>query len=327
MGTASAQSPEQAPAASGPALELRYSSGVRPHQVELLNQDLVRLDTVTYKDVDGELQRIYKLNEVNAKEMKDWLRLRARVIVHNAHPLDASTIRMVQGDVSYPNPDQMPPAFGGANKEDESEDGDPNVVMSNIGGILYLFGKQTRALVGLEVEGVGLVEVKSPRVGIFRIGGALFAPLSSQFTREDLGNRVHSIFRLSTLFHESRHGDGRGKTMLFSHSVCPPGHDLAGAGGCDQAANGPYRIEALFQAAVREGCTDCTPFENEVLSLLQLDSENRILSPLRAGAPDPDHPALGLCAFMERLGLTPQFCQEAAAPQAVVELDDETESL
>jgi hypothetical protein len=311
-------------------VELQYSQGVTAEQVARLNQDLLLLDTVSYKDSDGELTRLYKLSELSNESMRQWLAARAHYVVDQAHPLDASSILVMGVNVSYPNASELPGLGGNkiSNLDDEKaqQQGGAQVVMSNIGGILYFFGKQNKALMGINLQGIGEVIVKSPRVGMFRIGDGLFAPLSKSLT--DINDRIHSFFRLGTLFHESRHSDGHGKTMLFAHAVCPMGHDYAGLPACDTPANGPYRLEALFLKAVKEGCADCSAKESEILSLLQLDSESRVLSATAPGqAPVVDDSNAQLCGFMQKLGLNPDFCQASGQAGTVVEWDDEPESL
>lgn len=315
--------------AQTPKVVLKYASDVLPGQSSRLNEDLIYLDSIKFNDVDGEAKRLFKVPEFNAENLQPWLQERARVVVGENFQLDESSILVMNTGVTYPKPNEFPELGSirqSVNQEVEQPSG-PMVIMSNMGGVLYLFGKQNQVQMGLKVDGVGDVEIKSPRAGIFKIGEGLFVPIASVKGFKDPAARLYSFFRLGTLFHESRHSDGSGKTALFAHAVCPSGHDYQGMPACDTPANGPYRIEALMMKSISQGMTDLNPAEKEVLALFQLDAESRVLSPLKAGeAPKTPAPDADLCSFLNNLNLRPDFCR-AQSPTEVVEWDDTPESL
>ena len=323
-------------------LTLQYSTQVPKAQSERLNKDLLLLNSLKFKDSDGDVQRFFQIPLVDNENIKKWLAERAHVIVDPKHPLNDSSIEVIEENVNFPYPGETPrfsspspassapslPPVAPLAKEDSGE-GVIQIVMSNIGGLVYMGGKSNNSLIGLKVEGVGLVPARSPHVGIFRIGAGLFEPLSKKYKKKEIQNRIHSIYRLSTLFHESRHGDSHGKTMLFPHALCPEGHDFAGANACDTPSNGPYRIEAVFLRSLRDGCVDCSKSEIEVMNTLILDAESRILTPMKSGELSSSQKAtMKLCEDMKALEIKADFCEAGANPtKDVVEWDAEPESL
>ncbi|MFN7728526.1 MAG: hypothetical protein ACK5P7_05175 [Bdellovibrio sp.] len=327
---------------AAPKVVLQYASGVPASQSERLNADLVLLDSLKFKDVDGEAARIYKVPAMTPEYLQPWLQERAQVILGEDFTIDEKAIAILDTNVMYPNPDLMPqigmnrtepnlvatgPLTDAALDQEAPTSSGPMIIMSNVGGILYLLGKQNNVLMGLNVDGIGTVPVKSARAGIFQIGAGLFVPIAEQLGFPNAAERLYSFFRLGTLFHESRHSDGNGKTALFAHAACPVGHNLEGMPACDVAANGPYRMDALFLQSLAAGMDDLTVNEKEVLALLRLDSESRVISPLKLGdQPRVESPDAELCVFLKNMGLIPDFCaaQEAGV---VVEWDDTPESL
>ena len=320
---------------------LQYSTKVPRDQSERLNKDLLLLNSLKFKDSDGDVQHFFQVPIANNENMKKWLAERAHVVVDPKHPLNDSTITVIQEDVTFPYPDETPkfavneaplqkdPQEPALLAKEDDQQGSVQIVMSNIGGLVYMGGKQNHSLIGLNVEGVGLVPARSPHVGIFRIGPGLFQPLSKKYRTKDVQNRLHSIFRLSTLFHESRHGDSHGKTMLFPHALCPEGHDYAGNNACDTPSNGPYRIESVFLRSLRDGCVDCSKTETEVMNILILDAESRVLTPLKAGENSPAQKGTKtLCDDMIKMEIKADFCEAAEKPsKEVVEWDADPEKL
>lgn len=303
---------------------LTYTTSVPEVQKERLNKDLLLLNTIPLKDSSGEFQAIFKVPDLSNATAKKWLADRAHYIIADEDPLDDSTLHSL-GDAQYPYPDELPELVAGTDEESDS-----GIVMSNMGGLMYLLGKQNQSKIAFDMVGVGSIPVQSPRVGIFRIGRGLFMPLSEDLPAESINDFVHSIFRLGTLFHEARHGDGHGKSMLFVHTMCPPGHDYDGVTACDTPANGAYRTGALFVRAVKEGCDLCMAGQKDSLDVLIADFENRIISPLKDGTVGPAQagiPGSSLCAQLKEMEVVAPFCDEKPAPGNVIMWEDAPESL
>lgn len=334
-----------------PSVQIRYGSGVPMHQQQRLDQDLVILDSLKLKDSTGEMKRLFELNEVSSESVKKWLSERVRVIVDEKFQINETTVKMLGVGVTYPGVSATTNSMGPHDEKDETSDepAGPQVVMSNLGGGLYMFGKSLSVFLGVDVAGVGVLEVKSPRLGLLQVGSGLFSTISSRMDKSAVENRLHSLFRLGTLLHEARHSDGSGKSLAFAHVLCPIGHDFVGVPACDTPSNGPYRLEALFLAAAKAACgEECSVKDKEIMDLLILDSESRVLSGFSrtqiakpadsqsqdgkpadaavasAGAPKKEGP--GVCGFLEKLKIEASFCGPTLAEQ-VIEWDSAPESL
>jgi hypothetical protein len=147
-------------------------------------------------------------------------------------------------------------------KEDEEKDSGVMTVMSNLGAGIYNLGKP----------------VLSPRVGIIQIGKGLFHP-NLTITPDEPNNLANSINRLGTLFHEARHSDGNGKSLIFGHAICPSElKEYAGFAACDRNLNGPYSVGVATILEMTKNCkTRCSEAETEVLAMITLDSASRII--------------------------------------------------
>lgn len=167
-------------------------------------------------------------------------------------------------------------------KEDEEKDSGVMTVMSNLGAGIYNLGKENRILVGVNigpsVREKEIVPVLSPRVGIIQIGKGLFHP-NLTITPDEPNNLANSINRLGTLFHEARHSDGNGKSLIFGHAICPSElKEYAGFAACDRNLNGPYSVGVATILEMTKNCkTRCSEAETEVLAMITLDSASRII--------------------------------------------------
>lgn len=330
-----------------PSVQIRYGSGVPTQQKDRLQKDLVILDSLKLNDSTGEMKRLFQLEEVSNQTMKKWLSDRVSVIVDEKFAIDETTVKMLGVGAAYPGVPATTNSTG-LNDQTSEEPVGPQVVMSNLGSGLYMFGKSMSVFLGVDVSGVGVLEVKSPRVGLLQVGSALFSTISSRMDKSAVENRLHSLFRLGTLFHEARHSDGSGKSLAFAHVLCPIGHDYVGVPACDAPSNGPYRLEALFLAGAKAACgEECSVKDKEIMDLLILDSESRVLSSFsRTPAAKPVDPqsqqeqaadpavasaekakeGTGVCSFLEKLKIEASFCGPDLAAQ-VIEWDSAPESL
>jgi hypothetical protein len=126
-----------------------------------------------------------------------------------------------------------------------------------------------------EIPGIGLVEINSQRVGVVELGSGFFINRRG-YVVSQIG-RFSAIHRLSTLIHEARHNEGRGRALGFPHDYCHEFHPEAGQRFCDPCTNGPYAIQGAFLQAGRSGCDQCSRVERELLNLIQVESQNKVL--------------------------------------------------
>lgn len=272
---------------------LTIAADVPENQAKLFAKDLNMLSSMGSLRAHPEVLRLMHLNEVNGSSLQSWLGERVQYVIGEGTQLQKSA-KSVQENYSFDNPDEMPDVESASNLTQqtgifESGSGETKaiVVMSNQGSVLYYIGKANHVLVGLDIAGVGVVPVTSPRTGIIQIGEGHFLPLMRAVGRQEIDTPGNSVERLSTLFHEARHSDGHGKTLSFFHALCPAGHDFEGKNACDRNLNGPYTIGAWMQKTLGENCERCSIEEKEMLTLMSMDSFNRVLrsTPVSARVP------------------------------------------
>lgn len=252
-----------------------FANSIPDNQRDLMIKDLTILKTLAVTDEDKEASRLYK-TEVSAANYESWLMQRSRYVVPESFELSSSA-KIIEQFYSYPNSELPDMEKGTA----ASPGGRVKTVMSNIGAAMYLGGKKMGSLIGLDIPGVGVVSVKSPRVGIFQIGEGHFMPLLRRTGGTDFESYANSLFRLSTFFHEARHSDGNAKSLAFPHAVCPEGHNYAGYNACDKNLNGPYTLGATFLKSVAGNCTECSESEKEALRNTYMDSYTRIIKSVK----------------------------------------------
>lgn len=212
---------------------------------------------------DPQLLAFMRIAKFDGATVRRWLEDRIQYIV----PEDAEQDKLKALNANYrgyANPDQIPPAILDGLNETRG-----HVVMSNIGAVIYLLGKAKNILFGITSDYLGTIAVTSPRSGVLQVGEGLFLLPS------ELPNVV-KIFHLSTLIHESRHGDGNRLTTGFLHEKCVKG-EFAGQVACDHNYNGPYEIESMVTKMLAQNCAKCSAKEMQVLSLLYLDTTSRLI--------------------------------------------------
>lgn len=296
------------------SLNIKYSSGVSAAKVDLIQQDLQLLSGLQWSNQVDDLQRIFKMPEINSRVMEDWLGDRVSYLIDEKHPLDMSSIRVL-------NVKSAPTRAKNANGNSGT------AVLRNIGVEIYSSAKLTGVKLGLDVEGQGTVPVLSPRVGLIQMFSPFFMSIAEDGPFAQVGEFVNRIFRISTLFHEARHSDGNGESLGFRHVACPKGHNFEGLPACDKMANGAYRIQALVLESIEKGCETCSPGQKEVLRFVRADALSRILSPLKDDkVTQPETTMQKLCAIQRQLGQNIAFCEDILTNKAI-ELDDKPEGL
>lgn len=260
-------------------LKLYYSRQVPSQYRDLLESDVVLLKSLGLRDTDGAMTRIMKLPEFNNQNVEAWIARRAHYIVDEDFEVTHANLKLIKDGVIYPKPKEVSSIF---KKSTQTQDAVKVMVnMTNLGGLIYSAGKVAKQFIGIKIDGLGVIPVSTSQVGIFQIGAGLFSNLGL----EDLGleSFFQQVRRLKTLFHEARHGDGNGEMILFAHSLCPKNHAYQGHYGCDQAANGAYRISSLFLRAAIQGCKGCDSRQIDILKIIYADDLSRIMSPLEPG--------------------------------------------
>lgn len=298
---------------------LYYSEKVLAEHQQLLNADLVHFRDLVPVDADGELKRILKLDNVSAVDMDQWLSERVHFVVEETYNPNQSLV-IERKNAKYPLA-AVPVVNLAANEATPQQSPKGRVVMSNIGAGIYQLAKNRQLLLSAVIPGVGSVSVRSPRAGILQIGEGLFQKLVDSWPQEKIKNEMHSIWRVMTLFHEARHSDGNGKSLSFSHVMCPPEHNYFGKYACDSTANGAYRVSSLVIKSLSAACKTCTIQEKGIFGIMTADHLNRILVPVKRTPGVND-----LCRLAEANGKNPAFCQRQEVGSDF-ELDDAPESV
>jgi len=276
--------------------DIVLSKRISKQNAAQITKDLNRLKEIKFSIYpEPRIKEVMGISLLNSDHALDWLHERVNYIIEedalkSTSLLFGRRIFLAQDNVEFPNQNIIPYSMGSTQEFLESEnENQGHVVMSNMGGALYLGGKQNNQIIGLKISRGFLhfpirAEVTSPRVGIIQIGEGLFSP-DLTINLENPDALSNSIFRLGTFFHEARHSDGNGKSLIFAHATCPAGHDYEGAAACDDNLNGPYTVGTLMINEMRKTCTDetCSARENEVLKMIIIDNASRILTTTSKG--------------------------------------------
>lgn len=288
-----------ATAAVANASDITLSKGIKNQLRDKIERDMNVLDNFKFNSTADEgTLKLMDMTSLNATTASSWLEKRVKyVIEENALSvlklLIKKTVYVEREGVNFPNADILPYTLDPKNKAPSlysAEEGEGVVVMSNIGAGLYMGGKNENKVYGMKIsrgllkKGIK-VAVESPRAGIIQIGEGLFMK-EITVNNDNPDSIANSINRLGTFFHEARHSDGNGSSLSFAHSPCPTGHDYAGAYACDEGLNGPYTVGAVMVKEMLKGCADsCSEKEKQILKIIVLDSQNRIMHTTRKGTP------------------------------------------
>jgi len=273
----------------GRALAVGVDAGVPADQSKSIQQDQAYLKKLQYQnnEVDRETAKLLGIKgPLTADKMQAWLNARVNTVISENLNLQAS-ILVAPGTALYPEADVFPDVDkpqapqpqqpSAAPRKPQSADAPkPVMVMANVGTALYMMGKQNKVLLALRKTDGSVLPLVSPHGGFIQIGEGLFLPrLRVNPAAQDLP--ANSVERLSTFFHESRHSDGHGKSLGFTHALCPAGHPYAGYPACDKNLNGPYTVGAQVLKTMAQACGDCSVKEKTVMKMIEADSRSRIL--------------------------------------------------
>lgn len=278
--------------------DIILSKGINARLREKLEIDMQVLDNLKFKsNTNKATLDLLNISTLNTQSAVDWLGQRVNyVIEENALSIIKLIIKksiyVERENVQYPNADIHPfsSTESSSNFVETTKEDDGVTVMSNIGSGLYMAGKKEQKLYGIKIsrgllkKGIK-VSIESPRSGIIQIGEGLFLREIS-INNENPEAISNSLNRLGTFFHEARHSDGNGLSLGFAHSICPTGHDLAGAYACDEGLNGAYAVGATMLKEMLSGCEEaCSEREKETIRAVILDSKSRILTTTLKGNP------------------------------------------
>jgi hypothetical protein len=267
------------------AERFQFASDVPANQVERIQGDLAHLETLEFKFQDSEALATLDIPEMSGRSLGSWLSARVHYILSEAFDPSDSVYVAISEDFHYENTDF--PTLDQPATENVSTNKPKYMVAQNLSSAIYYNGKMYGQLLEAEIPGLGTIPVRSPRVGIMKIGEGLFQPLLERYgwSGKSIDTETARLIRLGALFHEARHSDGNGKSLGFFHARCPEGHDYAGRVVCDRSLNGAYAVGGLVERNLLKQCEHCTVAEREAFRLYTYDSFNRIIHVSRdAGA-------------------------------------------
>lgn len=251
-----------AQAKSSQAGRIYFDSKLSSQERAAISGSLAYLDQHQLLNADPKLLKAMNIQKGDARTVRAWLEARVQYIINAS--FSASKLFTISATHNFENPGVLPKQMlDGASKG--------GVVMANIGSLIYLLGKKTGSLKGLQANGIGTIAFTSPRAGVLMIGDGFLGMVPSSQPN------TASSFQLISLLHEARHSDGNGPTTGFLHAKCPAGHDYANQSACDNNQNGPYLIDALAQKAFMLSCAQCSTTEKNTMRILYLDSLNRVI--------------------------------------------------
>ncbi|NUM87988.1 MAG: hypothetical protein HUU37_02175 [Bdellovibrionales bacterium] len=322
---------------------VQLTASVPSKQQRLLLGDFNYFQSQNFTQVPDAVKKVLELKDVTPASLQAWLEDRVKYVVGEDYKLE-SGVTLMDRFWQYENPGVFPDVvrrklggrIPGLNPILESsffpETSRVMTVMSNVGSVAYLIGKVEGSLFGMEIPGVGNLPAKSPRIGVIQVGEGLFA---ASLKGRDLEKEAAAtrIFRLATLFHEARHSDGNGKSLVFAHEECPLGHDFAGYNACDNNLNGPYKVGGVMNKLLAKNCVACSPGDAEILRVFQADEESRVIwtaAGVRATSDESqlDGAMRETCEALQRIdpNIVPDMCEKylkpAASPVAAPAADD-----
>lgn len=242
-------------------------SSIPTSQIRIIKDDLAYLYNNPIKDVDSEFQTMTELPMVDGPHLFNWIYNRVKFVIGEDYSLRGKNAVTKKGHTFPSNP--LPPSL--LNRTNRYE---RISIMSNAGAELYLTGKLENVLKGIKLDNKS-VFAPSPRVGIIQVGEGHF--LERLLINKELQSEANKIKRLSTFFHEARHGDGHSEHVGFIHSKCPPGHPLSGFDACEAYSNGAYSIDAVATKTLLLNCRTCSIEDKTKLSATIADAYSRVV--------------------------------------------------
>lgn len=248
-----------------------FSNQIPADHIELIKEDINFAYSLPTMRDSNNFQLFSEMKVINGPHIHNWLVNRIRYFI--PEQIDFETFFGLTGqDYKYLTPPSLPTLYRrGAQRSDVV-----TVLATNLGGALYLYGRQNKNLGTVTINGK-TKPILSPRIGVIQLGDAYF---SSDYSLSlDLKSVINRFYRLSTLLHEARHSDGNGQSTGFLHVKCPKGHAYEDERACDKYKNGAYGLEARFNRVLSKNCRQCSVSEIEVLRVMSLDNLSRLILP------------------------------------------------
>lgn len=246
------------------AMSLKYDISVPSNQEKLLEQSLRVLSTLKFQDEKTQSSQLIDQRDFSNASLVGFLNKRAKLIVGQYFSL--FSVKIAKDNYNY-----FPISVAELGISFEEEGVAATTIMDNLGAAVYIHGKKEEELYRIPTSH-GDFDVKSPRVGLLRIGPGLF----NEFTVPNSTQNAwaNDLLRLSVLFHEARHSDGHDENLAFQHEKCRGG-DYHGLPACDKCKNGPYALQSVLLGKMIETCSQCTEKEKEILRLFSADLASR----------------------------------------------------
>lgn len=287
--------------------QIKISKEVPYEQELLIKKDINTLKSMIFSETTEEVTKsVLGISTVNANSLNKWLNERVSLVIGERFDLD-NRLEIKREKVIYPNQfvkadyklDQLTVIDSEQSNaldpildfeayvaqqalNEDKDDSGVITVMSNIGAALYTLGKDNKVLAGLNtainIRDKEILPALSPRVGIIQIGRGLFHK-NLTVSPDAPSNLANAINRLGTFFHEARHSDGNGKSLVFGHARCPKElKEYAGFAACDRNKNGPYSVGVVTILEMTKNCKDrCSKRETQILAMIALDSASRVV--------------------------------------------------
>lgn len=257
--------------------KISISKKVNRAHSALLKSDLSELKYFEFPNsAEEKTLNLFETDSLTSTFLRDWLYKRVSYIVEDKDFKKFTPVSQKSRNSKELTDDDFP--IIEKSYFPESKGG--NTLMSNFGASIYYHGKLKNKHYSIKYKKSMFTDkrvlVKSPRVGILRVGKGLFEKANT-INHKDDDSIANTIHRLSTLFHEARHSDGNKKSLGFFHSICPSDSDYAGLLACDNNLNGPYSIGAAVQKEFLKNCDSCSEAEKEVLRMVITDSLSRVV--------------------------------------------------
>jgi hypothetical protein len=289
-------------------LDITLSNSIDLDMRTKIDKDLKNLDSmIFYKTVEPRTLKVMGLLSLSSHTLSRWLGQRVNYIISDesdstADLLTMKNIFISQNGVDFPNSEILPYSLDVSSRfhKNLAETSNSNngsqasmIVMSNLGTALYMDGKDSNTIYGMNIVSSKTLEnkkviIKSPRAGIIQIGEGLFSP-DLTINESNADAISNSILRLSVFFHEARHSDGNGKSLGFYHANCPKTHDYADQPACDENLNGPYAVGTLVLKEMVKNCSlHCNEAEKETLKTIIVDFYSRIIDKTHKGEKSTD---------------------------------------
>ncbi|MFL5812842.1 MAG: hypothetical protein ACJ763_04645 [Bdellovibrionia bacterium] len=264
-----------------PVLGIEFDATIPSDQYDLMSRDLEALQKLDLTHPDSKLTQVMGVQDTSTQSLMKWLTDRIHTVVSEDFSPESQTVSNRKFS-QFPYPNEF--SVEGTITYSEAEAIEPQrpevhsvTTMSNLGSTLYARSKRAHLIRTISIPGLGNVTITSPRVGILKIGQGLFNKYIAGLGNEPGQSQARVAHQLGILFHEARHSDGHGKSLAFSHVICPPEHHFAGAAACDRSLNGPYTVQAHFLNSLARSCTDCSKRELEMIRMLSADAMSRVV--------------------------------------------------